>query len=281
MIISRGETALSVAEALRYTGYPAAKFVFEAHRLCFAHAAEQISGERWREDGALTEPIRRIKEREQRAVTRADGIICLTEGVANAMREEFHPTQPILILPSGTSVSTLPVRSADRDIDVLYVGKLLARKGLEPLIAAMQYLPGRRLVIVGGGAEEREACKALSRSYDVSDRVECVGFVQPACVRDYLSRAKVGVCPLPEGVSVTSEHFTSPMKVLEMMAHGIPIVASDLPSIRAILRHNEDALLTPPNDPAAFAEAVRTLLDNPTLGERWQQQPGCESAIFP
>ena len=48
-------------------------------------------------------------------------------------------------------------------------------------------------------------------------------------MQDYLTRARVGVCPLEPDASIISERFTSPLKLLEMMAHGVPVVASDVP----------------------------------------------------
>jgi glycosyltransferase involved in cell wall biosynthesis len=280
VVMSRGESGLLVAETLRRAPRRAVKFVFEAHRLCFAHEAERLTGERWREGAPLPESAVRVRERERAAIEGADGVICLTEGVEAALREVFQLTQPVLLLPSGTAVKTPGVAPRERDIDVLYVGKLEVRKGVPQLIAAMQRLPGRRLYVLGGTAEQVEACRALARSYQVSDRVECVGFVEPGRVSEYLARAKVGICPLPEGTSVTSERFTSPMKLLEMMAHNVPVVASDLPSTRAIVRHGEDALLVPPNDAAALAESVGTLLDNPALRERLAHAAGVRVGQF-
>jgi glycosyltransferase involved in cell wall biosynthesis len=58
------------------------------------------------------------------------------------------------------------------------------------------------------------------------------------------------------------------MKAFEYMASGRPVVASDLPSIREIYDHGVDALLVPPDDPDAFAAAIRQLNQDPALGRR-------------
>ena len=52
------------------------------------------------------------------------------------------------------------------------------------------------------------------------------------------------------------------------MAAGVPVVATDLPSARLVLRDGENALLAPPDDPAALAAALSKLLDEPTLRKR-------------
>jgi glycosyltransferase involved in cell wall biosynthesis len=68
--------------------------------------------------------------------------------------------------------------------------------------------------------------------------------------------------------SAMTERHTSPLKAFEAMAAGRPIVASDLPSSREVLRHGENALLVPPGDAAALAAALRRLADDPALAAR-------------
>jgi glycosyltransferase involved in cell wall biosynthesis len=63
-----------------------------------------------------------------------------------------------------------------------------------------------------------------------------------------------------------------PLKLFEYMAAGVPILATDLPSIREVLRHGENAWLVPPSNPKALAEGIRHLLENPDLAERLAQQ---------
>jgi glycosyltransferase involved in cell wall biosynthesis len=76
------------------------------------------------------------------------------------------------------------------------------------------------------------------------------------------------VLVLPNPASAISTRFTSPLKLFEYMAAGRPIVASDLPSIREVLRHEENALLVEPGNPSALAAGVRRLLDDRALADR-------------
>jgi len=70
------------------------------------------------------------------------------------------------------------------------------------------------------------------------------------------------VCTIPWPWTEFSADYTSPLKLFEYMASGVPIVASDLPSMKEILRHGENAWLVRPGDPLALAEGIRILLSD-------------------
>ena len=90
----------------------------------------------------------------------------------------------------------------------------------------------------------------------------------PTAVSGWLRRARVGVMPLPEAGFVEASTFTSPLKVFEFMQAGVPLVASDLPSIRELVRHGEHALLVAPDDPAALAAGIARLLQDRAFAAR-------------
>jgi glycosyltransferase involved in cell wall biosynthesis len=102
----------------------------------------------------------------------------------------------------------------------------------------------------------------------VADRVTLTGILPPAHVVPFLLSGRVGVCPLKRGVDSVSDKFTSPMKLLQMMSLGMPIVASDMEPVRALVTAGQEALLVPPNDPRALAAAIGRLLDRPEEATR-------------
>ena len=72
-----------------------------------------------------------------------------------------------------------------------------------------------------------------------------------------------------------SEHYAyymSPLKLFEYMAGQVPIVSTDIPAIREILRPGENAWLVPPGDPKALAKGLQYLLENPASAERLAKQ---------
>ena len=82
----------------------------------------------------------------------------------------------------------------------------------------------------------------------------------------WLNALDVAVMPFPE-----TEHYKysmSPLKLFEYMAAGVPIVASDLPSIREILQHDRNAWLVPPENPESLGQAILAMLRNPARAAR-------------
>ncbi len=189
-LISRGETGVALLPRLRRLGLPpSAHLVHEAHRLGFAHEAERESGRRWHPGDALSRNAERTREQEREAVEAADAILCLTPAVEHALKAEFRVACPTLVLPSGVA---LPVElpRGERDIDVIYAGKLEARKGLATLLAAMAHLPGRRLWVLGGDTARVGEHRRLAAELGVAEQVTFTGFIEPARVPQYLARAR-------------------------------------------------------------------------------------------
>lgn len=152
----------------------------------------------------------------------------------------------------------LGVRPANGPL-VVYTGRAIAGKGVDVLLEAAAHLQsvGAHVLVVGKVYED----DYLSRA---PDNVTFTGFVAPSAVPRYLAAADVLVMPTTEDLAYAA--YTSPLKLFEYMATGTPVVASDLPVLREVLTHGENALLYPSRDATALAGAVRRLWSEPTLG---------------
>jgi len=146
---------------------------------------------------------------------------------------------------------------------VLFVGSLRAGnryKGVDYLIRALpevkRVVKHVRLMIVGGGSllvEFRE----LARRLELNDTIIFTGPVENALLPSYYSAADAFVLPSIHGPE------NSPVVVFEAMASGKPVVASRLPGVCEIVRHEETGLLVPPGDTSALTKAlVRVLTDS-------------------
>tara|TARA_B100000749_G_scaffold222723_1_gene177878 strand:- start:50 stop:454 length:405 start_codon:yes stop_codon:yes gene_type:complete len=90
--------------------------------------------------------------------------------------------------------------------------------------------------------------------------------VEPSRVSGLLAKGDVLV--LPNVGSGSTVNYTSPLKLFEYMAAGKPIVASNLPSIREVLRDGENAVLVEPGNPTALTSGLRRVLEDRKLAER-------------
>jgi glycosyltransferase involved in cell wall biosynthesis len=273
VVMSRGESAAALEPLL-----PGGTcFVYEAHRPL--QAVLEGHGRRWWSDPRRRLAAWRGARRERRLLARADGLVCLTSGVWDDLRQRHRVRgKPHLILPSGVDVDRLaaegagpagPAGPAMEPVDVLYVGKLVARKGVDTLVRAVARMPGRTVRLIGGDEAQRAWVRRVAADCGLGvERLRLPGFVAPRDVAGCYRAARVGVCPLPTGLSAVSDRFTSPMKVLEMMAAGLPIVASDLPTVRAMLDPGVTAELVVASDPAALAVGLERLLEDPRHAAR-------------
>ena len=151
-------------------------------------------------------------------------------------------------------------RWQDGTPNVLFVGRFEPRKGVLDILKAHRILrrDGResRLLLVGGGPQEREA-----RRYVATRRLGGVSFLGRVSdsERDQLFKtADVYVSP-----ATGRESFG--IVLLEAMAAGAPIVASDIHGYKGVVRRGREALLVPPRDPKELAEAIDRLLTDRDL----------------
>ncbi len=142
---------------------------------------------------------------------------------------------------------------------VLYTGHLYEWKGADTLASAASKLPsGARAVFVGGTDDE---LSSFRKKYGNLPQVMVLGRKPHADIPYYLKSADVLVLPNSAKEDI-SRLYTSPLKLFEYMASGVPIVASDLPSIKEVLNKGNAALVKPDN-PDALAAGIIDCLNNP------------------
>jgi glycosyltransferase involved in cell wall biosynthesis len=141
------------------------------------------------------------------------------------------------------------------------VGRLTEQKGYKYLLEAAKIIlekqPNYHFLIIGSGGSEQEL-KNKSRQLGIEDQVTFTGPRND--VIDLLSCMNVFVSSsLWEGL---------PTVIMESMAAGIPVVATDIPGTTEIITHEKNGLLVPPGNPQALAEGILKMVNSPGLAER-------------
>jgi glycosyltransferase involved in cell wall biosynthesis len=152
---------------------------------------------------------------------------------------------------------------------LVYAGQLYPWKGVDVLVESLASLRDVQLVIVGGDKRNLPRMRALADEH-APGRVHFAGPVPHFVVPRYLAAADAIILP-NSGNEEISQRYTSPLKLFEAMAARRPIVASDLPSLREVLRDGENARLFKADDAPALARGIRDVLDNASSAELAQQ----------
>jgi glycosyltransferase involved in cell wall biosynthesis len=156
---------------------------------------------------------------------------------------------------------------------VVYTGHLYRWKGAHTLALASRNLPPDAVVCIVGGTPADVVAFRDFLAREQLTHVRLPGYVPPSEVPLWLAAADVLALP-NSGTSAISARYTSPLKLFEYMAARRPIVASDLPSLREVLVHGQNAFLVPPDHPAALAAGLRTVLGESALAERLAERAG-------
>lgn len=172
----------------------------------------------------------------------------------------IHSVSPAVratFLPSPVVVG--PLQSGARPNLILFLGRLHADKGIYDLLDAVSQLrsavPDVRLVCAGHG--ERVAVAHYAEHLGIADAVKFTGWVGPSGKRALLESAAVYALPsYAEGM---------PMSLLEAMAAGVPIVASDIHGFKRVVERNVQGILVEPRNPRALAAALYSLARDPDL----------------
>ena len=175
---------------------------------------------------------------------------------------------PLPFHPMEVSSTTLPKTGPGK---VLAVGRLVHAKGFDILLHAWQLalpsVPGWHLEIVGDG-ECGDALRQLCNSLGISAHVT----LSPATreIEDHYRQASL--------FCLSSRHEGFGMVMVEAMAFGLPVIATDCPvGPRALLRHDENAMVVPVDDARRLANGLVTMIRDPGLRERLARR-GMETA---
>jgi len=207
-------------------------------------------------------------------------VIAISQSVKKSlMKFELVPSKKIFVLPNGIDYqkfyeSALSKQySNNKPMTIGTVCRLEPQKGLSYLLLAMKSIlikfPQTRLEIVGDGSLLGEL-QDLSKKLGISNSVFFFG--KFAKVIPFYNRMDIFVLPsLYEGFGIV---------LLEAMAAGIPVVATNVDGIKEVIIHGESGILVPPKNPEAIASAVINIIENPQFAEDLIEQGFIRSKLF-
>jgi len=191
----------------------------------------------------------------------AEKIVVPSPSVAAvAMEWSDVPKRKIVIIPNAIDPAEFEglERPAEGDeIPIGFLGRLDPIKRIPDLVQALRDIPRAHLHIFGEGPERVEIEQTAIR-LELTPRVALHGAVQRP--QDALSKMRLLVLPsAAEGFGLV---------LIEAMAAGIPVIATDVPGIRDVVKDGITGLLVPPAQPQKLAAAINRLIDDPTLRNR-------------
>ncbi len=224
---------------------------------------------------ALRDPV---SQRLKRAVLRrAAAVTTMNADMRRRLVELGAPPEDTHVLPMGVDLAG--VRSVPRAPvpgRLLFVGRLVEKKGLAVLLAALRRLPRElawSLTVVGDGP--------LRASLEAAAAGLAVQFLgQQSRTELYAQYAEAEIVLVPSVPAATGDQDGLPLVLLEAMAAGAAVVGSDLPGINEAVEHGRSGLLVRPADPEALSAALRRLLGDPALRARLGEQARTTADTF-
>jgi glycosyltransferase involved in cell wall biosynthesis len=271
--------------------------VYDAHELFLESGTAAV----------LPAAIRRLlRAYEQRLVANVSAIITVNDELASVLRRRYGAQRVDVVhnCPARWSPpATRPtlIRDAagipDDEPVVLYHGSLGTNRGIEQLMDAL-LRPGLEkvhLVLLGPGVI-RATYVARSRAPEWRGRVHVLDPVLPAELLPWVASADIGALPIQR--STLNHYLSTPNKLFECLAAGIPVVTSDFPAMHRIVMDDPSGPLGVVCDPASVDEvaaAVRSLLElEPSMADamrarcvaaargrwNWEEESGALVALY-
>jgi glycosyltransferase involved in cell wall biosynthesis len=209
-------------------------------------------------------------------LTGADGIVCVSEEVAEWVVERRGHENGVWVVPNGVDTGLFfpdpgprPRGLPRTDVPlVAFCGSFRPWHATDDLLEALGLLAEHgiedaHLLCVGDGPL-RERFEERARSLGIEERVHVTGLLPHDEVPAWLRGADVAVAPYP----AMSGFYFSPLKIFEFMALGLPVVAADVGQVARLVDNGERGLLYPPGDPRGLAACMAQLLSDRTKARR-------------
>jgi glycosyltransferase involved in cell wall biosynthesis len=211
----------------------------------------------------------------------ADAVACVSEPVLRWVKQRVPEARTVLA-PNGVNTDRITARPWERPAGrpgrpgsgrfvVAFTGTLKPWHGVPDLLEAVARAnadPDRAglwtVRIIGDGPGRPDLERLAAR---LGVEAEFTGAVLPESVPRLLHECDAAAAPYPQP-EPGQDHYFSPLKVYEYLAAGMPVIATAVGQIPAVIEHGRTGLTVPAGDPAAFAAALKRLASDTALRER-------------
>jgi glycosyltransferase involved in cell wall biosynthesis len=201
-------------------------------------------------------------------------VVTISDYNQEYIRKRAERLRRLEVIHCGVDIHEFSFRSRKECRTLVCVARLEPKKGHVTLLAAFAKMaaahPELSLKIVGDG-QERKALENLTRTLDISERVEFTGAVRSDGVREALDSADAFILPAraTRRPSLRAGYLDGiPVSLMEAMASGLPVIAANVSGIPELVIDEATGLLVPPEDPAALAFAIQRLIEDDVLRAR-------------
>jgi len=202
----------------------------------------------------------------RRIVARSKRIICVSQAEADLFLTHFPAAGPrVTVIPNGADLGRITAAQPFPDAGVVVItgGRLQSYKQVDRIIEAMALTPSTLRLVVTGDGPERAALEALAERCGLGARVRFIGRVDTDVLYRWYASAEV-FCSM-------SSNEAMPVTILELLAAGARVVASDIPAHRDIRDRTAGAISLVPLDvaPQDLAAALsRALVASPSAAQQ-------------
>lgn len=211
--------------------------------------------------------LEKLRAQEKFCLEESDRIITPSHSIKKKVLDYGIAEEKVTVIPNGAYIPPSVPRPGNAPPRYLiYFGALQPWQGIDMLLKAfarLKDLSDLYLVICSSNYSRRaKFLNKLAEKLEITERVIWHFGLSEEKLAPWREHAVLSMAPLTE-CSRNIEQGCAPLKILESMASGVPVVASDLPSVREIMTNREHGRLVPPDRFGELARVIRVLLQYP------------------
>ncbi|HWQ88585.1 MAG TPA: glycosyltransferase, partial [Desulfitobacteriaceae bacterium] len=195
----------------------------------------------------------RYTERTREIAEKANAVTVICSADKYRLRK-IGIQRPVEIVPVPIDFSLIPNANGNSSFNIVAVGRLIPKKGIDVALKALKFLPKEYFLTVVGDGELRNALKALSESLGVENRVTWKGLLPLNKTLEVMSSSSVLLHPARVASDGNAEG--TPQTILWAQAMGLPVITTPTGSICEIVINNMTGLLVEEENPEALANAI-------------------------